>query len=205
MKKNRIPLAMLAVLMAQTVSAATIVDLQNQPVSYLQRFQLKRTRVDVDFKHTAHIRLQEMYAGMPVWDATMVVHVPQTEIRNKQHPLMGLSGHMRMNGRIYEGLEKDLSMVQSFALSDKQKTKALALAKYEYEQQNKLSTIKYREESVKKIIFVDANNHAHYAYLVSLYVDDGKTGAHRPTMIIDAENLHIYRHWDQVMTETVRA
>lgn len=200
-------------LVAHAVSAATLVDLRTQSVTYLKPFfaaqagfasqqtYLKSIRTDIDFNRTAHMRLQQTYAGFPVWDAIAIVHTPSTNLKNNNQNLFAHSAETTLHGVIYTGIEHDLANTQSYALSEAQKTKAWQTMKLTYEKKTGVSQIQYRQESIKTIIFLDENKKAHYAYLLSADVDDGKTGAHRPTMIIDAASLQIYRSWDQVLTE----
>jgi pseudolysin len=207
-------------MMANAVSAATAVDLRHQSMNVLQGYvsaskaaltananpvQLKEIRTDVDQNQTTHKRIQQTYAGIPVWGATAVIHTPKLAAHHGMAALAAVDNATTMNGIIYQGLEKDLANTASFALSDTQKAKALADAKLAYEQKTGLRNMKYQQEETKTIIFVDENKQARYAFLVSFYVDDHISGAHRPTMIMDAASLRTYRTWDQVMTEGTQA
>ncbi|OGT47440.1 MAG: hypothetical protein A3E83_01700 [Gammaproteobacteria bacterium RIFCSPHIGHO2_12_FULL_41_20] len=191
-----------SLIMTNTVLAATPIDLRHQPFTSLphymatQKTQLVTAQSHVDFNGVAHTRLQQTYAGYPVWNATAVVHTPKTTKTNNIKTMQGV---------IYKGLEIDLANTPNSALSETQKTKALEQAKMIYEQKTGLKNRTYQKESVKTIVFVDAANQAHYAYLVSFYHDDGKTGAHRPLFILDATSLSVYRQWDGVLTETADA
>jgi pseudolysin len=199
-------------ILSNIASAATAIDLKHQSPNLLQttltkdmsshnQARLQPTRADVDFNQTTHTRLQQVYAGVPVWNATAVLHTPKTTTSPTTKSLLGaINNSSTMNGVMYEGLEKDLAGTPSYALTDAQKANALQTAKTAYAKVNPQSQIDYKEETNKTIVFVDDKNVAHYAYLISFYIDDGKTGAHRPTMIIDATSLHIYRSWDQVKT-----
>lgn len=199
-------------LMVNAASAATAIDLRHQPVSFLQHYvsaqkslafgstqtQLKQVHTDIDFNKTSHTRVQQTFAGLQVWDATAVIHTPNA---GKTHDLAAsLNNNATMNGVIYEGLDKDLSSTAFAAMSTDQEAKALEQAKLAYARQSGQNTVHYKKQKIQKIIFIDDNKKAHYAYVVSLYVDDGMTGAHRPTVIMDASTLRIYRSWDQVMT-----
>src|SRR3990167_7973505 len=190
--------------------AATPVDLHQKPISYLQKLtaaralsftsaqaQLKPNYTRIDFNGTAHTRMQQTYAGYPVWDSAAVVHTPHAN--KNMRGLSSVSPASTMNGVIYDGLEKDLANTPAYALSDVQKTKALQQAKFAYEKKTGVKGVFYQEESIHTIIFLDKTNQAHYAYLISFLHDDGKTGAHRPMIILDAASLEIYRSWVAVM------
>jgi pseudolysin len=211
--KFKLTLLVTSLMMANIVSAATAIDLSHQSFNYLQGsvhktnfaaspVQLKEVRTDIDQNQTTHKRIQQTYAGYPVWGATAVVHTVQPAVSNGTiRSLAAVENTTTMNGVVYEGLEKDLASTAGFALSDAQKAKALADAKLAYEQKTGLKGLKYTQEESKTIVYVDSDKQAHYAYLVSFYVDDHITGAHRPTMIMDATSLRIFKTWDQVMTE----
>ena len=201
--------ALLVTLLANSASAATRIDLKHQSTNYIKPYfaiklgakvapdELKEVKTDVDFNQTQHVRLQQMYAGIPVWGATSVIHTPH--VHNKLGLLANLNDQSTMNGVIYEHLEDDLAGIASYVLSDEQKAKALQEAKFAFEKKIGVVNLNYIKESIKTIIYIDATNKAHYGFLVSFYYDDGKTGAHRPTAIMDAESLQIYHTWDEVI------
>lgn len=200
-------------LLSNAVSAATPIDLHHQPAAYLQRHiaakrsitagnfgDLKQVRTDVDFNQTAHTRIQQVYAGVPVWDAAAVVHTPKVGASAARNGLASINNTSTMNGIIYEGLEKDLANTPAYALTATQQAKAMQEAKAAYAKKSGNSFARYSKETTKTIVFIDEDKQAHYAYLISFYLDDGRTGAHRPTSIVDAVSLKAYRTWDQVFT-----
>ena len=208
---NKLIVVLSSVLLTNFASAATRVDLNHQSGNYIKPYvaarsaavlnstQLRKTRTDVDFNQTSHIHLQQMYAGVPVWNATSVVHLPKAN--NHLSLYANLNQHTSMNGVMYEGLERDLSSRPTYSLSDLQQEQAMQKAKLAFEKTLGMVDLSYTKESVKTIVYVDDTKQAHYAFLVSFYYDDGVTGAHRPTTIMDAESLHIYRNWDGVLSE----
>lgn len=208
---NKLILSLTSVLLTNFASAATQVDLKHQSANYIKPYfamksgtapnpyQLHTVRTDIDFNQVAHVRLQEMYSGVPVWNATSVIHLP--EGNNKLSLFAKLNDKSTMNGVIYEGLESDLASTPTYALSDAQKEKAMQEAKLTFEKNISAVGLSYEKESVTTIIYIDDNKKAHYAFLVSFYYDDGATGAHRPTVIMDAESLQTYHSWDGVMNE----
>ncbi len=204
--KYKLSLLAFGLLMANSASAATAVNLQHQPAAYLQKHlavqktALTPTRTYLDFNQTAHVRIQQTYAGIPVWNATGVIHTPHAASSNAHSLLKNTTAETSMNGVIYEGLEKDLNNTPAFALSDTQKNKAVQIAKATYSKKTGMPAISFTKDSAKKIIFIDDNQQARFAWLVSFYADDHAMGAHRPATIIDATTLNVYRTWDQVMT-----
>lgn len=199
---QKISLLLASILSTTTVLAATPVDLKHQSAKDIQHYfavksgaksnpyQLIKVSADTDVNQTTHVRLQELYAGIPVWKATSVLHLPKAN-----------NGKSTVHGLFYEDLENDLVATSSTALSTLQKQKAMQEAKLAFEKKTGRVNLSYSQESLKTIIYVDDQNTAHYAFLVSFYSDDGKTGAHRPTSIINAESLQSYHSWDAVMTE----
>lgn len=192
--KHKLTVLCSGLLMANIVSAATIVDLRHQPVGAERKMtgvELKQLRVDVDFNQTSHARMQQTFNGYPVWNATSVVHTPVANAR-------GLKQFM--NGVVYQGLARDLATTSLSTLTTAQQQKALHQAQSDYRNDNHLPAgIKFNDESVETVVYVDDKNQAHYAYHVTFYHDDGRTGAHRPNLIMDANNFRVYRQWDQVI------
>ncbi len=198
--KFRISLLLTTYLASATAFAATEVNLRNQSYDYLQRqpskVKIKKIRSRTDFNQIEHVRIQQTFNDIPVWNATGVVHIPSTK---QTHALAPKA--IAMNGMIYEGLEKDLaSSNHALSFSASQKTKSLQLAQATYSKKNNISNPKYKNEKSQPIIFVDDNKQAHYAYLSSFTYESTSAGVHRPTYIIDANNHHVYRTWDQVFT-----
>lgn len=184
------------------VWAATPVNLHQKPASYLLNFlpnatgvvsnnsQVKETSRTVDFNQIQHVRLQQLYKGIPVWHATAVLHAPVNATLN--NGLVAAENTMAMNGVLYEGIEKDLSNAPSPA----QQAKAVQTAKQYFLQNH--NNAEFKQESVQTVIYVDDQHKAHYGFLTKLYSDDGKTGPHRPASLVDAATLNIYKTWDEV-------
>lgn len=210
---QKIILSLTSIVFANASFAATRVDLHNQSANYIKPYfavkagvalnpdELRQTKKDTDFNQATHVRLQQQYLGVPVWHATSVIHL--TKANHQRGLLSQLNDKTKMNGIVYEGLEADLATTPAYALSDAQKAKAMQETKYRFEKALGTVGLTYQKESIKTIIYVDDVQKAHYAFLISFYYDDGLTGAHRPTTIMDAESLQPYRTWDGVMNEKV--
>ncbi|MDF1645585.1 MAG: M4 family metallopeptidase [Legionellaceae bacterium] len=208
---HKLIVTLTSALLTNITLAATQVDLRHQSAHYIKPYfltssasssglnQLQVIRTDVDFNQTSHVRLQQLYLGLPVWNATPVVHLPK--LNNQLGVYASLNQHTAMNGVIYEGLDKDLGVATIHCLSKSQKDKAIKKAQLAFEKKWGLAGLSYAKESVKTIVYVDKTKQAHYAFLVSFYYDDGATGAHRPTSIMDADSLFVYRNWDAVLSE----
>lgn len=103
-----------------------------------------------------------------------------------------------MNGIIYAEITKDIASTESYALSAGQKHKALQETIAFYQKNHSTSSAFIQQQSAKAIIFVDDNHKAHYAYLISFVVNDLQNARHKPTFIVDATSLKIYREWDRI-------
>lgn len=192
--KHKLTVLFSGLLAANAVSAATVIDLRHQPMGAEKSMvgvQLKQTRVDVDFNQTSHARMQQMFGKYPVWNATSIVHTPKANARGIKPSV---------NGVVYQGLERDLAATSLSVLSEAQQQKALQQAQADYRRENHLPlSIKFTDEAVETVVFLDEKNQAHYAFHVTFYHDDGRTGAHRSNLMMDASNLRVYRKWDQVI------
>src|SRR3990167_2178064 len=87
--------------------AATPVDLHQKPISYLQKLTAARalsfTSAQAQLKPN-YTRMQQTYAGYPVWDSAAVVHTPHAN--KNMRGLSSVSPASTMNGVIYDWLEK---------------------------------------------------------------------------------------------------
>jgi pseudolysin len=204
-------LAITGILLTHLAPAATRIELTHQSANYIKPYfaanqamssnlyALHQTKTDIDFNQTMHVHLQQMYSGVPVWNATAIAHLPKAN--NRLSLSANLNKNTTLNGVLYEGLTQDLVSTSTNALSKLQQEKAMKEAKLAFEKNIGKINLKYTDNSIKTIVFVDESNQANYAFLVSFYYDDGATGAHIPTSIMDAETLHVYRAWDGVMSE----
>lgn len=195
--KFRLTALMASLAVANIAYAATEIDLHNQPVAYIQqanaKVKLQQLRIDTDFNGTTHTRIQQTYEGIPVWHATGIIHAPKA----KQH---AIAANTTMNGKVYEGLEKDLRPVTALAFTASSAEGALRVAKNNYLKVNRLSSAtSFQDEKSKPIIFVDENKQAHRAYLTS-FTYTAASSIHRPTSIVDAVTKKVYRSWDGIFT-----
>lgn len=191
---------LLTVLCASTnlTFAATPIDLKHQPASILEKFatlnknnlsSFKEISKSVDFNQTQHTRLQQVYAGVPVWGGDIVTHTPQGK---------NLSS-TSMNGIIYEGLEADLHNKPNYIASNTQKNLAQQQAVFSY--QKKLGvTQTITQTNIKDIIYVDNEHRAHWAFLISFLANNTHKTPERPTFIMDATTLVIYKQWNDIKT-----
>lgn len=199
--KFRLSLLMTGLVLANAAMAATEVNLRHEPASYMQtqinsqagNVKFKVIRTDVDFNQTAHTRIQEMYNGIPVWHATGVIHTPKTSVaRTAMAPI---KDNTSMNGVVYEGLEKDLASQSVTSFSNASAMKAIQVAKMQFARKSRTAIGATKNEKAERIIFIDSNKQAHYAYLTSFTVLTANS-ASRPMSVVDAVTNKVYKTWE---------
>tara|TARA_R110000868_G_scaffold33367_6_gene121259 strand:- start:1202 stop:2860 length:1659 start_codon:yes stop_codon:yes gene_type:complete len=198
--------------------AAKPIDLAKQPMSALKAWlpgtsinskapavlksgELKELSRGTDRNQTTHIRVQQLHQGYPVWGADAVVHLPSSG--QKKQSLLSAAGSQRagssMNGVVYQDLSADLSETSQQVFSKDQADQALNKAV-------ELSRETYGAGHAKPVknqlmVYVGQDKQAHWAYLVSLYIDSQHHAL--PTYILDASTLAVYRSWNDRKTSAL--
>src|SRR3990167_206646 len=204
----------LSLIYGQAGNAAKSVDLKQQPVSYLQNFlssptaaaikdvKIKEINRSIDFKQTLHIRIQETYAGYPVWGADAIVHIPNGKSETTlAGALAGAKSTASMNGEFYQDIQKDLAHTPTQVFSQTQSKDALQHAINAY--QNKIGkNFTASNQQTQLIVLIDADHQAHWAYKISFDVQAEQVGEMpaRPVYIIDAITFKTYRYWNDIKT-----
>lgn len=198
MKMKPSKVALLTPFICSSLWAATPIDLSKQTSTYLINatssnapVEYRTYRRSIDFNGTIHSRIQQTYHGVPVWDATGVIHQAKS------------NGRITQNGVVYEGLANDLLNTPKETLAEPAKINALAISKSKHF----LSTIKpkTRNEKSELIIFIDDRNIAHYAYLTRFSYDDPTSGEHKQMSIVDAKSKAILKTWNAILTEAYQS
>jgi pseudolysin len=191
--------------------AAKPLDLQHQPASVLQSFfsansGVKEISQKKDVNQTMHIRMQQMYAGYPVYGADAILHVPH---KNKQQDGLTLSSllattnsHVTLNGLMYQALDADLKQAPAylFALPHEKQAIEKAIALYQQKSGNKTGV---KEEQASIMIYVDKDQRAHWAFKISFSVDVIGGMPVKPVYILDAITLEAYQVWNEVKTAAI--
>ena len=208
-----------------SVNAAQLIDLDQQPVAILKNYisapatpsnsassslrsavipktdEMKEIRRATDNNHTTHVRLQQYHGGYPVWGTDSVVHVPAASKRNMVVNFAALPANTAMSGNMYQGLDADLannSSPQIFNATqlEKAKSKALEIARSKYG--NGAAEVKTQ----KLMVYVDSENKARWAFLVSVYMDSAgeEQVAANPIYIMDAVTFDVYKSWNDIKT-----
>jgi pseudolysin len=199
--------------------AAKPINLLHQPLSLLQSFftvpvsksldasdSLKEISSHTDLNHTTHIRIQQTYSGYPVWNGNAVVHVPAShylKIEDDQ-ALRSLLKHNKnisasMNGIIYQDISADLQAKPADLISPENADKVFQQALQYY--QIKVGMKQNIHEHLSQlIVYIDGDNKAHWAFLISFISRSQQGLPAQPTYILDAISYHIYQEWNDVQT-----
>lgn len=191
----------------QPLHAAKVVPLQTTAFSELQQMfhlrisnssrvasitgepadSLQLVNQHTDQKHVTHMRMQQEYAGFPVFGGYAIIHS-----RNAAKSLMQGSASVRMNGNVYRGLEAELG--QPTPLFIERAKVALEQFKAQY------ATEGISEERVTPMVYINAQHRAFWAYKVSVLIQPMDSLPERPTSIIDAQTFKPFESWNDVKT-----
>ncbi|RUR08574.1 zinc metalloprotease ProA [Legionella sp. km772] len=152
---------------------------------------LKFVSQHTDKKQMNHLRMQQQYAGFPVFGGYAIFHS-----KKGVQLLAGSASAIKMNGTVYECLQAELGQpAPSFV---KNASSALQQFKAKYEGK------RVSDEQVTPMVFIDAEHHAHWAYKVSVFVSHDDKIPERPTAIIDAQNNQVFVQWNDVKTAVAK-
>lgn len=204
------PLAVaLALGIAAPVKAADPVLLQKASIADLkQKFQLslpgamKGAAVSTDSlqfvkqrtdnNKVTHVRMQQQYAGFPVFGGYAIMHS-----MNTAKMLANAKSDVQMNGVVYQGLQAELGQPKASFV----KNASVALQQFKNQYANK----RVSEEQVTPMVYIDDKHQAHWAYKVSVFVSHDDQIPERPTAILNAETNKPFVQWDDVKTELAPA
>jgi len=206
----------------QPAFAAKVEDLAHQPLkalSSLGQFKIESAGItpsismkehsrEFDSKKNLHIRLQESYAGYPVWGGDVVVHVPQDpKTRSPQvlatqtwNTIVDQAAKGSMNGILYKDLDWDLQDTPTYIFEQTRADQVLSQAITHYQQEVGYSG-KIAEKQARLMVYVDKEQKAHWAYFIQFVQEPAKGIPAKPTYIMDALSLEVYRHWDDIQPQ----
>lgn len=207
-------LTLAGVLSSPAVFAAQSIDLNHQPISTLRPFviapnaiagsvqvgsQVKENNRSTDFNHTTHIRVQQTYAGFPVWGGDAVLHVREANKAKASLAAIATSNtNTDMTGTIYQGLQTDLISPAVLATPEKKQAMiayAMTLAQKEAAGRSASAT------DAEFMAYVDDENKAHWAYLVTLsFPATNHKMPYKPVFIIDAQSKGVYEQWNDIQS-----
>ncbi len=195
-----------ALVLAGTASAATRSDLHKQDVAQLNlqykaasaglakvmpvdrhaemlgvdaQSGLTRLALATDKDGTKHYRYQQTFRGLPIFgESIAVAERPDGTLKS-------------VFGQRVGGLDADIP-----ATITKRSMDTLSIAKRAALGNRAVAMVTERESS-KQMIYVDDNNKAHVAYVVTYFADLPQGGAPtRPFVIIDAQSGAVLKKWD---------
>lgn len=132
-----------------------------------------------DSKGTQYYRYQQTFRGVPIFGEQVVVSESNGQVRNLfGRKVSNLSSELPQ-GQLLIGKTQALSVAKSAALGKRQ------------------AAMKIEREQAQQMIYVDADNRARMAYVVSMFADKLGGGAPtRPTVIVDAGTGAVIKQWD---------
>ena len=207
------PLAL--ALAAASAQAATRVDLQKQDVAALNS-QYAQASVAIGVSKQANLRHAELLS-LGAESALAIVKARDIEdgARNYRYqqtyrgiPVYGeqvvvsenADGQVRaMFGQTVQGLEAEIPSIAP-RVTDAQ---ALATAK-RATLGNRLLAMRVEREESRQMIYVDDNDRAHLAYVVTFFADSANGGSPtRPVVIIDAGSGRILKQYDNLQNAEI--
>jgi pseudolysin len=191
--------------LANSIHAATPINLAHQPFSILKKEissansadAFKELRHHIDEQQTNHIRMQQTYDNHSVWGADIVIHVPK-KYKSLNSAMQSTGADITMNGTIYKNIDKDLHATPSLIFTKENSEKILqqTISTYKNPQQD-IPTIQITQNDL--IVYIDNKNIAHWAYLNSFVAKFPKKHT-KPTYIVDAMTGQIYMEWNDIKT-----
>jgi len=143
-----------------------------------------------DGNKVTHVRMQQQYAGFPVFGGYAIFHS-----KNTAKSLLLAQSNVLMNGVVYQGLDTELGQPDASFVKNSDRVLQQFKAKYA---NNDLS-----DEQAIPMIYIDDKHQAHWAYKVSVFVTYQDKIPSRPTAIIDAKTNKLFVQWDDVKTKKV--
>lgn len=183
--------------------AAQPLPLQNASLNDLQGFQLMLPRMmkssamspntlqfvkqHIDQNNTTHMRMQQYYAGFPVFGGFAILHG-----KYSAQTFSSVPKNVKMNGRVYNGLQTELGQAP-VAFRERAKI-ALQQFKSTFLQNS------VQEEHVMPIVYINEQHQAFWAYKVSILINHQDSAPERPTAILKADTLTPLLEWNDLKT-----
>lgn len=145
----------------------------------------------IDNNKIAHVRMQQDYAGFPVFGGYAILHGT-----GSANSIVQATHEVRMNGLIYRGLSAELG--QPSPQFVQQATLALDAFKARYIKQP------ISDAHVIPMIYIDEQHRAFWAYKVSVLLAADDKIPERQTAIMDAQTHAIFVQWNDIKTARSR-
>ncbi len=163
-----------------------------KPTAAVSTDSLRFISQHVDKNKIAHMRMQQDYAGFPVFGGYAILHSTRSvkSILQAEHDV-------RMNGMMYRGLSAELGRPSSQFVQ--QGALALNNFKARYPEQSISDT------KVTPMVYIDEQHRAFWAYKVSVLLDADDKIPERQMAIMDAKTHAIFVQWNDIKTARVYA
>lgn len=133
-----------------------------------------------------HIRLQQYYKNIPVYDGYVILH---SHTPYNSPNIFSSTSHL--DGQLFTNISLDLK--SSSNIQEKTHHESLNMVMLGYKKDN------ITQHNITTIIFVDQNNIAHKAYKICLKIMSDMPSM--PCKIVDAKTSAIYLQWDNLKTK----
>lgn len=211
---NRIGWTVLLLSSISLSDAATRLDLSKQNLDALSSLipsgtlaapssSLRELSRSFDHQQMLHVRMQQTYAGYPIWNANISLHLEHVTQPSKQSIASLLKRQIVFpQGVVYQQLADDLNGVPPRIFSKANREQALQATVKLYLSKKRVANIEHPKSQL--MVYVDKNDKAHWVYKVSFYVEAQTMEAmpEQPTYLIDALTYRIYKSWDNVKTSS---
>lgn len=213
---SAIALSVVCFLLMNTAFAAQVIELSEQPASILQSFMsgtknlrqtsglaIRETSRGTDMNQTTHVRVSQTYLNYPVWGSEAVVHIPKnvtpslTSANDKR-----ISANISMDGLFYQNIQHDLANTPAYIFNHAQAEKALSAA-VQMSKEEWQTNFTYADSQTRLIVYVDDQQQAHWAWMVSFKTSRIHNMPAKPVYILDALSLAVYEHWNNLKTSGV--
>lgn len=149
----------------------------------VQNTTMKTLSTFKDMAGHEHIRSQQLYKGIPIWNYQVIEHRGQAKAGASTY-----TGHYvsDIESDLRQGTEKPQAQIVTWVLKQYLATKPAAAV--------------IGETRVKPYIYLDTAGIAHKVYEVSFSADsDKKNHPSIPIYLVDAQSMKVYQHWDAIM------
>lgn len=173
----------------------TLLAPQKTGVQTASQSRLQETQRNTDLNQATHVRMQQTYAGYPVFGADAIVHLPKSV--SSQAALASLTmkpaTSVTMDGVIYADIANDLQDTPRYIFTQEQSDKAASANSIQ-------AGVKSKVLSKKLMVYVDPANKAHWVYRLAYAADaqNKKKIPSLPVYLVDAVTFQIYKHWDEI-------
>lgn len=146
---------------------------------------LEFIKKNVDKNQVTHIRMQQMYAGVQVYNGYAILHTKNPESLQTDSSVF-------MNGTLYEGLKEELGVPAKDLINRGQ------LAVEAFKKRHTGGVMEKPE--VTPVIYIDDQDKAHWAYKIVARINHDVGRPQLINAIVDANTFEPFQTWDEIQT-----